>query len=384
MRVLIATVTAGAGHLQAAGALEESWRELFPNDELKKVDLLEFVPRLQKKVYSEGYVKLIEHAPELYALVFKKSDNPVLLRRLSRFRRAFAAQTNRAFIKLLKSYEPDCILAPHFSPLEVLGGATKELKRKPFTTCVVTDFEAHSLWIEESADFYCVAAEETRASLVARGVKAERILASGIPISKRFSSPIDPAEVRKRYGWREDLPILLVLSGGFGMGPVAEILQQIDKIETPVQTVVVAGRNEELRRELAGEQRRWPTDIMGFMGNMEELMAVSELLISKPGGLTTSEALASGKPLFIVNPIPGQEMANSDFLLEHSAAIKVNRLEDIAPRLQQLLSSPKLRELQAAAAKLGRPKAAPEICVAARSRATQDQSFDHRGGKAQG
>jgi processive 1,2-diacylglycerol beta-glucosyltransferase len=369
MRVLIATVTAGAGHLQAAGALEEAWAELFPNDLLKKIDLLEFVPRLQRKMYSEGYVKLIEHAPELYAMVFKKTDDPAMLRKVSKFRRGFAAQTNRDFVKLLKTFKPDVVLAPHFLPLEVLGGTKDELRRKPFTTCVVTDFEAHSFWIEESADFYCVASEETRSSLIARGIRAPCIEATGIPISKRFSRTLDLQAIRKQLGWREDLPLVLVLGGGFGMGPVAEILEQLDKLETPVQIAVVAGRNEQLRCQLAAQPRRWPTDILGFVSNMEELMAAAELLISKPGGLTTSEALASGRPLIIVNPIPGQETANSDFLLEHSAGIKLNRLEDIPPRLQNLLGSPRLKHLQAAAARLGRPTAAIDVCKLTRERA---------------
>jgi processive 1,2-diacylglycerol beta-glucosyltransferase len=369
MKVLIATVTAGAGHLQAAAALEENWKEMCAGDEVRRVDLMEFVPRLQRKIYTEGYVKLIEHAPELYAMVFKKTDNPALMRRLSRFRRAFAAQANRGFVKLLKSFDPDLLLAPHFLPLEVLGGVSEDLKRKPFTVCIVTDFEAHSLWLEESADLYCVAAEETRASLIARGVKPDAIVVTGIPISKRFSKSIDPDTVRKQFGWRDDLPIVLVLGGGFGMGPVAEILEQMDKIATPLQAVVIAGRNEDLRMELAAQQRRWPTDVLGFVSNMEQLMAVASLLISKPGGLTTSEALVLGKPLLIVNPIPGQETANSDFLLEHGAAIKVNRIEDIAPRLEQLLTTTsRLAELQKAAQKLGRKTAAGDICKLVRER----------------
>jgi processive 1,2-diacylglycerol beta-glucosyltransferase len=194
------------------------------------------------------------------------------------------------------------------------------------------------------------------------------VIVTGIPISARFSQPIDPAGVRKRYGLRDDLPILLVLGGGFGMGPVAEILAELDKVEHAFQTLVVAGKNEELRRELAVQNRRHPTHVLGFVTNMQELMAVSDLIISKPGGLTTSEALAMGKPLFILNPIPGQEAANSDFLLEHGAAAKANRVEDLPFRLTQLLGSKKLKELSANARALGRPMAGPDICRAALER----------------
>ena len=146
------------------------------------------------------------------------------------------------------------------------------------------------------------------------------------------------------------------------MGPVAKILSALDKVECVCQTLVVAGRNEPLRRELAGRDHRHPTRVLGFVTNMHELMEVADLIVTKPGGLTTSEALATGKPLFILNPIPGQEAANSDFLLERGAAAKANRIDDLPFRLEQLLGSKKLKEMARAARKLGRPEAAAEVC----------------------
>lgn len=362
MRILIATVTAGAGHLQAAMALEEAWRALRPDDEVAKVDLLDHVSRLHRKVYVQGYVKLVEHAPELWGMVFKKTDNPRLARKLTRLRRGFAERTNKRFVKYLKAFQPDAVLCTHYLPVEIMG----HLKGKgfrPLTVCVVTDFEAHTLWMDPAVDLYCVAAGETRASLVARGAREEDIAVTGIPIAARFSQPAGTAAFRKSQGLRNDLPTLLVLGGGFGMGPVAEILGALDKVERPVQVVVVAGRNEELRRELAGRDHRHPTRVLGFVTNMHEWMAVADLILTKPGGLTTSEALALGKPLFILNPIPGQEAANSDFLLERGAAVKVNRVEDVPYRLDQLLGSKRLKDLSRAARALGRPRAASDVCA---------------------
>jgi processive 1,2-diacylglycerol beta-glucosyltransferase len=213
-------------------------------------------------------------------------------------------------------------------------------------------------------DLYCVAAEETKARLVARGLASESVMVTGIPVSERFSTKVNAAEVRKRMGLRDDLPVLLVLSGGFGFGPVAKILTALNQYQSPVQVLVVCGRNEELRRELAVLNHRHPTHVLGFATNMQELMTVASIILTKPGGLTTSEALAIGRPLFIINPIPGQEAANSDFLLEHGAAAKVNRMEDIPFKLEQIFSSKKLATMTKAAAELGRPEAAREICRA--------------------
>ncbi len=366
MRILIATVTAGAGHVQAAAALEEAWRSLRPKDALQRLDVLSFTPRLYRKVYVDGYVKIVERAPELYAHVFKKTDNPALVQKLTRFRRTLARLTTNKFITQLRKFKPEAVLCTHYLPLEILAHLRAKRKQAmaPMTVSIVTDFEAHALWMEAGVDLYCVAAEETKARLVARGARSENVVVTGIPISARFSAQIDAGAIRKRMGLRDDLPVLLVLGGGFGMGPVAEILAEINKLPMTVQLLVVCGRNEELRRNLSVQERRQPTHILGFVDNMQDLMSVADLVISKPGGLTTSEALAIGKPLFVLNPIPGQEAANSDFLLEHGAAAKANRVEDLPYRLEKLLGSSKLTEMAAAARALGCPDAALDVCRA--------------------
>jgi len=387
MRVLITTVTAGGGHLAAAAALEEAWRALRPADVVEKIDVLQFCSSLKRKVHAEGYVKLVEHVPELWGMLFKKTDDPQLARRLSRVKRALPSVSRLRFKRFLKEFKPDIVLCTHYLPLETLGKASdrndgeSKPSDRPTRTCngadgplvvtVVTDFEAHALWMDECVDLYCVAADETKARLIARGAAGENIVATGIPISAKFSAAIDPKAVRKHMGLRDDLPTILVLSGGFGMGPVGEILSELDKVARPFQATVVTGKNEELRRELAAQDRKHPTHILGFTRNMHELMAVADLIISKPGGLTSSEALAMGKPLLILNPIPGQEAANSDFLLQHGAAAKVNREEDLPFRIDQLLGNKKLAELAKAARGLGRPEAARAICSESVARAQQ-------------
>ena len=370
MRILIATVTAGAGHVQAAAALEEAWHGLCPRDALQRLDVLSFTPRLYRKVYVDGYVKIIEHAPELYAHMFKKTDNPLLVKKLTRFRRTVAHLTTNKFVRQLRKFKPDAVLCTHYLPLEILASLRVKAKQplNPMTVSIITDFEAHALWMEAGVDLYCVAAEETKARLVARGAADDKVVVTGIPVSAKFSTAVDAPAIRKRMGLRDDLPVLLVLGGGFGIGPVAQILSQIDKLAQTAQVVVVCGRNDKLRRDLAVQEYRQPMHILGFVTNMQDLMAISDLIISKPGGLTTSEALAMGKPIFVLNPIPGQEAANSDFLLEHGAAAKANRVEDLPYRLEKLLGSSKLFEMAAAARQLARPDAAVQICEAVRER----------------
>ena len=387
MRILIATVTAGGGHLAAAAAMQEAWSTARPADTIEKLDVIKFFSPLHRKIHEDGYVTLVERAPELWGMMFKKTDDPKLTRHMNRLKRLFPSRSRLRFLRFVKQFKPDAVLCTHYLPLEPLEGmrdkevrTTRKPKRRsataasprPFVVSIVTDFEAHALWMNDCVDLYCVAAEETKARLVARGAVPEKVLPTGIPISARFSARPDVLAVRQKLGLRDDQPILLVLSGGFGMGPVAEILAELDKVAQPFQTVVVTGRNEDLRRQLAACDRKHPTHVLGFASNMHELMATCDLIITKPGGLTSSEAMALGKPLFILNPIPGQEAANSDFLLERGAANKANRVEDLPYRIEQLLGTRKLGEMSRAARLIGRPDAAGDICKEVVSRLSTD------------
>lgn len=366
MRLLIATVSAGAGHLQAAAALEEAWRSFQPGAPVERLDVLALTPKLYRTAYGLGYLKVVAHAPELWGLMFDRTDNPALVRNLTRLRRTLARWLAPKFARHVRRVQPDAVVCTHFMPLEVLGRlkakAAAARQPAPFIVCVVTDFEAHALWMEPCVDLYCVAAEQTKARLVVRGVPEAHVAVTGIPVAPKFAQRLSRSAVRRRLGLREDLPVLLVLAGAFGLGPVQPMLAQVNSLARRVQVVVVCGRNEPLRRQVALTDWPQPTRVLGFVNNMHELMAAADLVLTKPGGLTTAEALAVGRPLLIVNPIPGQETANSDFLLEHGAALKANRVEDLAYRLEQFLEPARRARLTQAARALGRPQAALEVC----------------------
>lgn len=383
MRVLIATATAGGGHLAAAAALMEAWQGARPEDVIECLDVVKFFSPLHRKIHADGYVQLVEHAPELWGMVFGKTDNPQVAQRLNRIKRAFPSASRGRLRRYFERFNPDVVLCTHYLPLETLAemrerSTTRALEatHSPLIVSIITDFEAHALWMERGVDLYCVAAEETKTRLIARGAGADRIVATGIPIAAKFAARPLPAQVRKKLGLRDDQPILLVLSGGFGMGPVGEILAELDKAADDFQVLVVTGRNESLRSELAGQDRSHPTHVLGFTTNMHELMAVADLIITKPGGLTTSEVLATGRPMLIINPIPGQEAANSDFLLEHGAAVKINRVEDLSFRIQQLLAGRKLAEMRRASKRLGHPHAARDICTEVLKRVTEKSAVN--------
>jgi processive 1,2-diacylglycerol beta-glucosyltransferase len=373
MKILIATATAGGGHLAAASAIEDVWRSARPHDSVEKLDLIKFFSPLHRKIHADGYETLVEHAPEIWGLLFSKTDDPKVVARLNRLSRVFTPTSSLKLERHIKRTKPDVIICTHFGPIEVLGRMHREAQKKPtpdasqegngpFIVSVVTDFEAHALWMGDCVNLYCVAAEAACARLTARGAAPGSLAVTGIPISNKFANPVNTREVRARLGLRDDQPVVLLLGGGFGWGPISETLAELDKIEARFQTVVVCGRNADLRRDVAAQDRKHPTHVLGFVSNMNELMAVSELVITKPGGLTTSEALASGLPMVVINPIPGQEAANSDFLLQAGAAIKVNRIEEMSHRIGQLLAGKKLAAMAKAARAVGQPTAARNVC----------------------
>ncbi len=363
MNVLIATATAGGGHLAAAAAIEEAWKAIRPHDTVEKIDLVKFFSPLHRRIHADGYKTLIEHAPEIWGMLFSKTDDPKVVVKMSRLRRVFTPTSTLKLERHIKRTKPDVVICTHYSPIEVLDRMGKDEKaHHPFIVSVITDFEAHALWMGSSVDLYCVAAEGTSARLLARGADKQNIAATGIPISSKFTKEVDAKEVRRRYGLRDDQPVILLLGGGFGWGPISETLAELDKIPTRFQTMVVCGRNADLRYEVAAQDRQHPTHVLGFVSNMNELMAVSDMVITKPGGLTTSEAMASGLPMAVVNPIPGQEAANSDFLLQAGAAIKANRVEEMSHRITQLLETKKLTAMAKAARSIGKPAAAQNVC----------------------
>jgi len=172
-----------------------------PHDITEKLDLLDLVPRLQRKIYVKGYVKLVEHAPEVWGLVFKKTDNPKLIRKVAKFRRTFAERTNQKFVKHLKVFRPDAVLCTHYLPVEIMAHLKGKTDRwRPMTVCVITDFEAHALWMEQVVDLYCVATPETKASLIARGTDGRKVAVTGIPIAAKLFEPGGCAR-RKKNPW---------------------------------------------------------------------------------------------------------------------------------------------------------------------------------------
>jgi processive 1,2-diacylglycerol beta-glucosyltransferase len=235
---------------------------------------------------------------------------------------------------------------------------------------VVTDYDVHAMWLVRTVDRYYVAIEEAAEYLAHIGVPREKLKVTGIPIDPLFDAPLDRSAARKHLGLNAEATVILVAAGGYGIGPVEQLVKDLLALQRPWQIVAIAGKSEKIRKRLeelarsagnlpAGGRRLCP---VGFTTEMDQYMAAADLMVGKAGGLTTSEALARALPMALVEPIPGQEERNADHLLEAGAAIRCNNLPAAAWKIAGLLDDPaRLSRMKEAAQNLGRPGAAAAI-----------------------
>lgn len=362
-KILILSASAGAGHLRAAEAIEKAWRRTDPPHEIRNLDTLQFTNKPFRKLYSEAYIDLVNKAPELLGWLYDHLDKPW---HHERRRLAFSRLNTGRFKKLLEEYQPDLAVCTHFLPAEIIGYLRREGRIRTRQVITVTDFDVHAMWLCRECDHYFVAMEETREHLAAMGISRASISVSGIPIDPVFAEPRDKAATRAAHGLDPDRVTLLISAGGFGVGPIEHLMTSLLKLEHPVQIVAVCGRSEQLKAKVesavAGAGGNVKVKVIGYTRQMDELMTAADIVVGKPGGLTTSEALAKGLAFVIVNPIPGQEERNADHLLEEGSAIRCNNLPALAWKLDRLLADPaRLAAMRDASRRLGRPTAAADV-----------------------
>jgi len=363
-KVLILSASAGAGHVRAAQALEKAFLASGRADIVRHVDALEFTNKVFRTIYSKTYVDMVDRAPEVLGWLYDVLDSPW---EKERRRLAWDKLNTRPFVKLLEREQPDLIVCTHFLPAEMVSWMKAKHRLACPQSIVVTDFDVHAMWLCHHYEHYFVALDETREHMVRLGIPAEKVSTTGIPIDPVFAEPKDRVATRRALGLAPDRTTILLSAGGFGVGPVEHIVSTLTTLEHPAQIVAVCGRNAELlarMKKLAAALRgRQGTLVpVGYTTEMDAYMSAADVLVGKPGGLTTSEALAKGLLLVIVNPIPGQEERNSDHLLEAGAAIRCNNLPVLAWKLDRLLDdAPRVARMRQSVARLARPHAAREV-----------------------
>jgi processive 1,2-diacylglycerol beta-glucosyltransferase len=362
-RILVLSASVGAGHMRAAEAVELALRETRPDATVKNLDVLTLTNAAFRHVYGRAYLDFVNKAPHVLGYFYDLMDQPSRSgrNRTDRLRLAVEKLNLKPFIRVLEEEPWDLVINTHFLPAEIIASLRKQERLSVPHVTATTDFETHRLWVNQPCEHYFTATEEGALYLQSWGVPATDTTATGIPIHPVFCRSKDRTECRKRLEIDGDQPVILQSAGGFGVGPIEKIYRALLAVEEPMQVLVVTGRNQAAKAQLEAVPvpARHRSRIFGFTDQIDELMAAADLVVSKPGGLTTSETLARGAAMVIVNPIPGQESRNSDFLLENGAAIKVNNIATLAHKVGNLVHDrERVSRLRASASRLGRPRAA--------------------------
>ena len=364
-KVLILSASAGTGHVRAADALLRVCQKHPGVGEVQHWDMLKYTTRLFRHIYSQVYLDLINKAPRMLGWIYDTFDTPW---RNEKMRMAFEKFNAGPFLKAAMAFQPDHIICTHFTPASLLGWLYEKGRIPVKPAIVVTDYDCHAMWLNRTYQQYFVLLDETREFLVQLGIDPGRITMSGIPIDPVFMEIKSRAAVCRKLGLADDIFTILISAGGYGVGPVEALLTELLKITRPVQLVVIAGRSEELKQQIdqmaARQSRNSSARVIpvGFTSLMDEYMTAADLLLGKPGGLTTSEAMAKNLPLCIVNPIPGQEERNSAHLLELGVAIRSNNLPALAWKIQKIIDDPqRLARMRDNTRRLAHPEAAETI-----------------------
>ncbi len=359
MKFLILSITTGQGHHQTGKAITSYMEK--NGHEIEQLDCYEYFSPAIKEMLSQGYLLSTKYSPKLYGKFYrlaekmeKKSSNTILLQ-----------ITNSIFHKkmeaYLEEYNPDAVICTHvFAAL--LMTYLKEHGTSYPTVGVVTDFKVHPHWEVTKLDYYVLPNEYLIPSMVKKGFKKEQLLPFGIPIYEKFRTKEDKKTAREQLGF-DNIPTILMMSGSMGYGNIAKMIKNIDSVDREFQVITVCGNNKKLKKKIDKATYKHKVHNFGFVNTVDKLMDAADCIVTKPGGLTVSEALAKGLPMAIFKPIPGQEERNLEFLLNFGACMKISKTSPVDEVVEQLfMDSRKINAMLGNIELIKKPDSTEKLC----------------------
>ena len=363
-RIAILHATAGSGHRSAAVAIAHALAAAAPGAQVREVDTLVFASLFYKRTYAQGYNAMAQRAPRLWGALYSLWAQQRVNKSAGPAREALDRLALRRLVRVVERERPDAIVCTHFLPVEALYPIRGRGRLDVPLHVVITDFTAHPLWAYPHVDRYFVASDEVAEQLAGHGVPRERIEVTGIPVDPRFALVQGREAVRARFGFSPDRPLVLIMGGGGGVGPMAELAERMASLAGEPQVLVLCGTNERLRAQIEelGPQFGGRLRAMEFTTQVDLLLEAADVVVSKAGGLTCAEALIKHTPLVVFRPTPGQEVGNARYLESGGAAVHADSLDTVAATVSRWLTDPAaLERARASAARLARPEAATDI-----------------------
>lgn len=363
MKILIFTAATGGGHKRAAAALEAKINKLSPETEVKVVDAMKAIGKVYDKTICGGYHFMATKVPKLYGKCYKITDRKTLM-----YKAVMHSNTMMSdkLLKTINEFEPDLVIICHPFVTTMISKLKRTGKTDVKAISLITDYDAHRTYIVPYIDAYVLGEPQMVNKLINEYEVDEKLIHPlGIPIFDRFTDTFSKEEICKREGLDPNLPTVLLMAGSFGVTSVLDFYKQLAVQGKDMQFIVITGNNkklyehlEDVSKELGAESR---TKLLFFVDNVEDYMHISDVIVTKPGGLTVTESLACRLPLAIYSAFPGQERDNADFLVREKAAIMLDKKNGAQQIIDLLGDTEKLEDMKKQCERLSMPDSAEKI-----------------------
>src|SRR3989338_1936721 len=360
-RIILMYISEVSGHRSATLAIEKALKILQPDTEVLNINAFNYTNPISEKIINRLYMGIIKRTPQIWDYLY---DNPEVVKRIEKIKERIHKFNSPKLKNLFDSFKPDAVLCTQAFPCGMVADCKKTYNSKLPLVAVLTDYIPHSYWIYNQVDYYITPSRDVTERLIKKGVLQEKIKSLGIPFDPKFNTPADKAKLMRRLRLMPETPTILIMGGGQGLGPIKTIIKSLEKVKQGIQEIVVTGTNKKLYKTLKRRVKKYKKKVLvfGYINNIHELMDISSIIITKPGGVTTAEVLAKKIPMLIVKPIPGQEANNTDYLTKKKAAVKLDKPRDVHLTIQDLLDDPqKLKRISECAGAISKPNASLDI-----------------------
>ncbi|NLI91315.1 MAG: UDP-N-acetylglucosamine--LPS N-acetylglucosamine transferase [Peptococcaceae bacterium] len=352
LRVLVFSASFGDGHFKAAEGLIQALKRTDSSIQIMHEDFMSIYNKMLNSIIKNMYIKMIKRVPKLYGTFYQSTQN---LPYDSRFQRFINSLGHKRLMDYIYSLDPDIIICTY----PTISGLLAELRtlnelRLPLVT-VITDYSVHSQWIHPGVDLYIVGCTQVRDGLIERGINPQSIQVTGIPVSPKFDRLLSRKDTLYSLGLTTDRLTFLIMGGAYGvLGNAKWMCKLIASADAPVQAIFVCGKDRRLYHSLDSvlTEAKNPVVRFHYVNNIDELMSAADVIITKAGGLTVSEALTKHLPMVIFKPIPGQEESNAHYIEEIGAGKIANNQQEFLNIFNQLIQNENLiSEMRDAAAR---------------------------------
>jgi len=350
-----------SGHHSATLAIEKALKILQPDVEILNINAFNYTNPVSEKIINRLYMAIIKRTPQLWDYLY---DNPAVVKKVENIKKVIHKFNSPKLKNLFDKFRPQAIVCTQAFPCGMVADFKKTFNADIPLIAILTDYIPHSYWVYDTVNYYITPSDEVSLRLIKKGVPPGKIKPIGIPFDPKFNETVSRAGVMQKLDLNQDIPTVLIMGGGQGLGPIKTIIRSLEKVKKDFQEIIVTGANKKLFKSLKRKVKKYKKNIivLGYVDNISELMAISSIIITKPGGVTTSEALAKKIPIIIVKPIPGQEASNTVYLTQKGAAIKIDKPSSINFIIEDLLKDHvKLNRLRQACGRIGKPNASFDI-----------------------